>query len=287
MPFDSLETVHVQIAERVATVTLNRPDRLNAYTVRMGAELFRTLAELDAADDVRAIVVTGAGRAFCAGMDLEAGGDTFAVDGQFDETRRLEARVRPWRLNTPVIAAINGAAVGIGATLPLHWDIRWAAESARIGFVFTRRGIIPEYNSTWVLPRLVGLSNAMELLLSGRLISAAEARGYGIVSRVLPDDALLDETLALARDIAEHTAPVSVAITKRLLWRQLTESDPRRGKAMEDALFEWVGRQPDAAEGVQSFLEKRAPRWSMSAERDVPEDLLSWPDEADAFGSRF
>ncbi len=274
MPFEKLETITVAIEERVATITLNRPERLNAYTVKMGAELLQTLAQLDDSDETRAIVVTGAGRAFCAGMDLQGGGDTFSDDRAFDETRRLEQRVQPWNFNTPIIAAINGAAVGIGATLPLQWDIRLAAQSAKIGFVFTRRGILAEAGSTWLLPRLIGMSNATDLLLTGRIVKADEALELGLVSRVLADTELLAVARATALDIARNTAPVSVAITKRLLWRQLMTNDPRAAKAREDALFTWTGKQADAAEGVRSFLEKRAPQWSLSPARDLPDDLL-------------
>ncbi len=274
MPFEKLETITVAVEERVATITLNRPERLNAYTVKMGAELLQTLARLDDSDETRAIVVTGAGRAFCAGMDLQGGGDTFSDDGAFDETRRLEQRVQPWNFNTPIIAAINGPAVGIGATLPLQWDIRMAAQSAKIGFVFTRRGILSEAGSTWILPRLIGMSKAMDLLLTGRIVKADEALELGLVSRVLPDTELLEAARATALDIARFTAPVSVAITKRLLWRQLMTDDPVVAKAREDALFTWTGKQVDAAEGVHSFLEKRTPEWKLSAARDMPTDLL-------------
>jgi enoyl-CoA hydratase/carnithine racemase len=273
MHLSPLETLLIDVADQVATITLNRPDRLNAYTVAMGAELFSSLRTLERSGEVRAVVITGAGRAFCAGMDLE-GGDTFARERQFERTRALEKDVRPWNLTLPIIAAINGAAVGIGATLPLQWDIRIASEKARIGFVFTRRGIVPEANSTWILPRLIGLSAAMDLLITGRLVGAEEALRLGLVSRVVPEDRLLDEARMIALDIARNTAPVSVAITKRLLWRQLAFTDPREGKALEDALFEWSGKQPDAAEGVQAFLEKRAPEWSMRAPGDMPADLL-------------
>jgi enoyl-CoA hydratase/carnithine racemase len=272
MSFEGLETICVDIAERVATVTLNRPNRLNAYTVQMGAELFRTFAALDQDAAVRAIVVTGKGRGFCAGMDLGGGGDTFSDTNAWEETRRLEAKVRPWNFGTPIIAAINGPAVGIGATLPLHWDIRIAGESAKIGFVFTRRGIIPEANSTWILPRIIGLSKAMDLLITGRVIGAKEALDYGIVSRVVADDELMDAALGMAGDIADNTAPASVAITRQLLWRQLMQTDPRASKAHEDELFNWVGQQADAAEGVVSFLEKRPPVWKMSS-ADRPDAL--------------
>ena len=273
MHLDDLETINVELKARVATVTLNRPQRLNAYTVQMGAELYRTFAALDESDEARVILVTGAGRGFCAGMDLSAGGDTFADDGQWEQTRQLEKRVRPWNFGTPIIAAINGPAVGIGATLPLQWDFRLASQSARIGFVFTRRGITPEAMSTWILPRLIGMSKAMDLLITGRMLSAAEALDYGIVSRVYPDDELMAAARELAEDIALSTAPASVAITKQLLWRQLFEPDAAAGKELEDKLFAWAGSGPDAAEGVRSFLEKRTPVWTMSGFNDRPPQL--------------
>jgi len=270
----SLRTLVVDVSEKVATVTLNRPERLNAFTPEMGAELYGTLATLDRDDDVRAIIITGAGRAFCAGADLESGGDTFATEKKWG----ADAEVRPWNLGTPIIAAINGAAVGVGATLPLQWDIRVASEKAKIGFVFNRRGIIPEAYSTWLLPRLVGFARAMDLLLTGRILGANEALEQGIVSRVVPADELLTVARSIATDIAKNTAPASVAITKRLVWRQLMESDPRRAKALEDELFYWAGKQPDAAEGVKSFLEKREPRWTMRPSTDLPDAIASIAD---------
>jgi enoyl-CoA hydratase/carnithine racemase len=273
MQLDPLKNLEVALAGGVATVTLNRPDRLNAYTVEMGAELFRTLAALDEADEVRAIVVTGKGRGFCAGMDLAGGGDTFAGENTWDETRRLEQRVLPWNASTPIIAAINGPAVGIGATLPLQWDIRIAAKSARIGYVFTRRGIVTEAHSSWILPRLIGLSKAMELLITGRIVSADEALALGLVSRVVDDGELLATAQAMARDIADNCAPISVAVTKRLLWRQLLDDDPAHAKKLEDEIFQWIGKQPDAAEGVKAFLEKRPPAWTMKKSRDLPPAL--------------
>lgn len=282
MDFSTLTTLLVSISDKVATITLNRPERLNAYTVAMGVELFRTLEALDDSDDARAIVITGAGRGFCAGMDLAGGGDTFAVDGQFEETRRIEARVQPWNMSTPIIAAINGPAVGIGATLPLQWDFRLASDRAKIGFVFTRRGITPEAGSTWILPRLIGLAKATDLLLTGRVLAAEEAHEYGLVSRVYPHEELLEAAQALGREIATHSSPSAVGVTKRLLWRQWMQPDPIAAKVREDGLFYWIGKQPDAAEGVKSFLEKRPPQWGplnlpeeldeLEADRDVARD---------------
>ncbi len=273
MDLGPLEYVTATVERRVATVTLNQPEQLNAYSVPMGLELFRTLHLLDRDDDVRAIVVTGAGRHFCAGAALAADGKTFAKDGAFAAVKQFEQKCQPWNMNTPVIAAINGAAVGIGATMPLLWDLRFCADDSKFGFVFTRRGILPEANSTWILPRLIGMAAAMDLLLTGRLVKAPEALSLGLVSRVVPSSDLLSEAQAAARDIAENTAPVSVAATKRLVWRQTAELDPARAKAFEDELFYWAGRQPDATEGVQSFLEKREPKWSMKPSEQLPEQL--------------
>jgi enoyl-CoA hydratase/carnithine racemase len=217
--------------------------------------------------------VTGSGKAFCAGADLGAGENTFAGDDTWKPANAIEATVRPWNMNKPIICAINGAAVGIGATLPLQWDIRLASDRAKIGFVFTRRGIVAEAGSTWILPRIVGFARAMDLLLTGRILTAAEALEQGLVSRVVPHDDLLSVAQGIARDIAENTAPVSIAITKRLLWRQLMETDPRPAKELEDILFHWTGKQPDAGEGVTSFLEKRAPKWKMHPSRDLPDAI--------------
>ncbi len=269
----TLETIEVETEGPVAWIRLNRPARLNAYTTQMGIEIFSTLAELDESDDTRAIIITGNGRGFCAGADLESGGSTF--DGpDFERAGAFEKKVAPWRMRTPIICAFNGPAVGIGATLPLHWDIRIASDKAKIGFVFTRRGIIPEANSTWLLPRLIGMSKAQDLLITGRILTAPEALEYGIVSRVVPHDDLIATARDMAMDIAKNTAPVSVAITKRLLWRQLGVDDPQAAKDFESELFYWVGKQPDAAEGVNSFLKKREPRWSMSLQ-ELPKSLDS------------
>ena len=179
--------------------------------------------------------------------------------------------MRPWEVRKPIIAAINGAAAGVGITMALQWDIRIAAESARIAFAFVRRGVIPEALSTWFLPRLIGVSRAAELLYSGRTLSAREALEYGVVGRVVPDAELLPAVRTLAQEIATHAAPVSGALTKRLIWHNLTEPDLGVAEGIEQRLFTWSGQQPDAREGVQAFLEKRTPKWSMRPSCDLPD----------------
>ncbi|HYR96446.1 MAG TPA: enoyl-CoA hydratase-related protein [Candidatus Binatus sp.] len=270
----------VDVAAGVALVTLNRPERLNAYTPTMARELSEAFAACDADDAVRAIVVTGAGRAFCAGADLARGGETFdrearaeyqaPPDRPWEKPRRA---IAPWDVRKPIIAAINGPAVGVGATLPMQWDLRIAGESARIGFVFVRRGVVPEALSTWTLPRLVGMARAAELLLTGRILGAREALEFGVVSRVVPDADLLPTARALAAEIARDTAPVSVAMTKWLLWGMQGETDLARADDLDARAFWWTGTQPDAREGVKSFLEKRPPRWSMRTSTDMPDFL--------------
>jgi enoyl-CoA hydratase/carnithine racemase len=270
----------LEIADGVALVTLNRPERLNAYTPTMGRELAEAFAACDEDDAVRAIVVTGAGRAFCAGADLARGGATFdreaaaeyqaPADRPWEKPRRA---VAPWDVRKPIIAAINGPAVGVGATLPMQWDLRIAAESARIGFVFVRRGVVPEAISTWTLPRLVGMARAAELLMTGRILDAREALAFGLVSRVVPDAELLPTARALATEIARDTAPVSVAITKWLLWHMESETDLERADDLDARAFWWTGTQPDAREGVRAFLEKRPARWSMRPSADMPDFL--------------
>jgi enoyl-CoA hydratase/carnithine racemase len=272
----------LEIADGVALVTLNRPERLNAYTSTMGRELAEAFAACDADDAVRAIVVTGAGRGFCAGADLARGGETFDRSAAAEERgvppdrpwQKPARAIAPWDVRKPIIAAINGAAVGVGATLPLQWDIRLAGESAKIGFAFVRRGVVPEALSTWILPRLVGMARAAEVLLTGRLLTAREALDLGLVSRVLPDAELLPAARALAAEIARETAPVSVAVTKWLLWGMAREADLARADDLDARAFWWTGTQPDAREGVRAFLDKRAPRWSMRPSTDMPDFLL-------------
>jgi enoyl-CoA hydratase/carnithine racemase len=271
------EQITYEVTDRIATITLNRPERLNAYTPTMRRELAAAFRQCDADDAVRVVIVTGAGRGFCAGADLTEGSSAFArADRErYQEQVRQEraADVRPWEMTKPIIAAINGAAVGVGITMTLQWDIRIAAESAKIAFAFVRRGVMPEALSTWMLPRLIGVSRAAELLFSGRMLSAPEALEFGILSRVVPDATLVETARGLAAEIAHNAAPVSVAITKRLIWHNLLETDLQRAEDIETRLFWWTGTQPDAREGVRSFLEKRAPQWTMAPSTDLPDFL--------------
>lgn len=271
------EQILCDISDQIATITLNRPERLNAYTPVMAQELAAAFQRCDEDDGVRVVIVTGAGRGFCAGADLSAGGNAFADSGRAERQEQVRAEraatVRPWEMRKPIIAAINGAAVGVGITMTLQWDIRLAAESAKLAFAFVRRGVIPEALSTWILPRLIGTSGAAELLYSGRTITAREALALGVVSRVVPDAELMPSARSLADDIVRNAAPVSVAITKRLIWHNLTETNMERAEAIETRLFGWTGRQPDAREGVTAFLEKRAPRWQMKPSADLPDFL--------------
>ena len=269
----SYETILFDVdADGVATLTLNRPEKRNAWNRQMGLEIRQALREGDADDRVRVIVVTGAGKDFCVGADLEGAGKVF------DEVRAGEASgagerltLKAWDVRKPVIGALNGAVAGVGATLPLHWDIRLAGESTRITFIFPKRGLIPEAASTWVLPRIVGISRASELLLTGRLVRAAEALEIGLVSRVVPDAELLPTAQSLAREIARETAPVAVALTKQLIWRFLSEPDPSEAERLDGQVFGWTTQSPDAKEGIRAFLEKRPARWSMKVSTDVPD----------------
>lgn len=274
MATTAYETILVERQGRVGLITLNRPEHRNAYTPRMGAELREAFTELEADDEARVIVVTGAGRHFCAGADLSRGGSTF--DRRQDDAERASDRdrlregPRPWEMRTPIIAAINGSAVGVGITLPMQWDIRIVARDAKLGFVFNRRGVIPEANSLWIVPRLAGVSSAMELLLTGRIFSGEEAVAMGLASRAVAADQVLPTAVAMARDIAEQVAPLSAAITKGLIYRFLTEPDRDAAQALEGRAFWWMGRQADAREGITAFLEKRPPDWKLSKHTDLP-----------------
>ena len=272
-----------EVEDGVLTVTLNRPAKLNALTRTMLAELLEALDRADADDGVRAVIVTGAGRAFCAGADLSAGARTFDRTAVGDRTASGDHRagelhrdggglfsLRVYALKKPVIAAINGPAVGFGATMTLPMDVRLASTAARIGFVFSRRGVVPEACSTWFLPRAVGISRAAEWVYTGRVFPAAEALAGGLVSRVLEPEALLPTARALAREIADNTSAVSVALARQMMWHLLGADHPMAAHRLDSAGMEYMGRSPDAREGVTSFLEKRPPRFTMRPSADMP-----------------
>ncbi|UCE85743.1 MAG: crotonase/enoyl-CoA hydratase family protein [Deltaproteobacteria bacterium] len=276
MAYQTLETDR---ADGILTVALNRPDRLNAFTTQMLRDLLALYDEVDRDDDVRVVIVTGAGRGFCAGADLGGGGDSFdhsaaeAIEAHRDGGGL--AVLRTFECRKPIIAAINGPAVGVGVTMTLPMDIRIASERARFGFVFTRRGIVPEACSSWFLPRVVGISQAMEWVATGRVFPADEALRGGLVSRVVPHEELLPTARALAREIAENTSAVSVALARQMLWKMLCADHPMEAHRVDSQAIYAMGRSPDAYEGVSAFLEKRPPRFGMSASRDLP-DFFPW-----------
>ncbi len=272
------ETIQSEAHSGIMTVTLNRPERLNAFNDKMMEELFDVFDLADTDDSVRVVVVTGAGKAFCAGADLEKQGDTFAratsLDEHRDEGGQLALRI--FELKKPVIAAINGPAVGVGITMTLPMDIRIASEEAKMGFVFTRRGIVPEACSGWFLPKIVGISQAMEWVLTGRVFSSDEALKGGLVSRVVPSGELLDTANSLAAEIAENTSAVSVTLARQLLLRMQGAEHPLESHLLESKMMFWAGQQPDVAEGVNAFLKKRPPRFTMKPSSDMPPFYPWW-----------
>jgi len=279
--------ISYEVANNVATITLDRPDKLNAFTGTMMLELLAALDLSDADDDVRVVVFTGSGRGFCAGADLSGGGETFDPGAQKDEAARLGlggeihrdggglVTLRIFRSLKPVIGAINGAAVGVGATMTLPMDIRMASDGARFGFVFTRRGIVPEAASSWFLPRLVGISRAMEWCATGRLFGAAEALDGGLVRSVHPPDELLPAAYELAAEIVQNTSPVSVALARQMLWRMLGADDPMEAHKIDSPAIASRGASADAMEGVMSFLEKRPAKFQLKVSSDMP-DFYPW-----------
>ena len=274
------ETLLTEVRDRVMTVTLNRPDRLNVFTTQMMFDWLDVLDAIDADDDVRAVIVTGAGRGFCAGADLGGGGKTFDASRaeKIDEHRDGGGRVtlRIFECKKPIIAAVNGAAVGVGATMTLPMDVRIASEDARFGFVFARRGIVPEAASSWFLPRVVGISQAMEWVATGRVFGAAEALAGRLVSRVVPAAELLPAAHALAREIADNTSAISVALARQMLWKMLGADHPMEAHKVDSQAIFSMGRSADAYEGVQSFLEKRPPRFTMKASSEMPAFFPWW-----------
>jgi enoyl-CoA hydratase/carnithine racemase len=277
--------IRYDVSDGVCTLTLNRPDKLNALTRTMLDELLAAFDRADADDGVRAVIVTGAGRAFCAGADLSAGAKTFDRVARGRGEREGEHRdgggvvtLRIYNLKKPVIAAINGPAVGFGITMTLPMDIRIASTAARIGFVFTRRGVVPEACSTWFLPRLVGISRAAEWVYTGRVFPAEEAREGGLVTRVVEPERLLVTARELALEIARNTSAISVALSRQLLWRMLGAGHPMEAHRLDSRCMDWTGRSADAYEGVTAFLEKRPARFTLRPSSDMP-PFYPWWDE--------
>ena len=291
------ETIRVSVEDHVQTITLHRPDKLNAFTRQMMDEMIAAFDEADANDDVRVVIVTGQGRAFCAGADLSAGASTFELSARKDRAQPKESAdgktnysdeairdgggrvtLRIFKSLKPVIGAINGPAVGIGATMTLPMDIRLASTEARIGFVFSRRGIVMEAASSWFLPRLVGPQQALEWVYSGRVFNADEALRGGLVRSVLPPDQLLPEARKLAKEIVDNTSPVSVALMRQMVWRMLGADDPMEAHKIDSrGIFE-RGRSADVKEGVMSFLEKRPAKFPDKVSKDMP-PYFPWWDE--------
>jgi enoyl-CoA hydratase/carnithine racemase len=297
----AFEEIRLEVEDGVATLTLHRPDKLNAFTGRMMHEIIAAFDETDARDDVRAVIVTGAGRAFCAGADLSAGAKTFDYSARGEDATSTRAghaspdrpdgttdyaheavrdgggrvTLRIFESLKPVIAAVNGAAVGVGVTMQLPMDVRIASTEAKFGFVFAKRGIVPEACSSWFLPRIVGISKAMEWCATGRVFGAQEALEGGLVSRVVEPDALMPAARALALEIAANTAPVSVALTRQMLWRMLGADHPMEAHKVDSRAIWSRGKTADAKEGVMSFLEKRTPAYPDRVSANMP-DFYPW-----------
>jgi enoyl-CoA hydratase/carnithine racemase len=279
-----LTQTRYDIEKGIATVTLDRPDQMNALTQTMRKELIEIFMAADQDDSVRVVVVKGAGRAFCAGADLSSGGSAF--DRTVQEGRKVaisehrdgggQISLAIFRCRKPVIAAINGHAVGVGITMTLPMDIRIVAEDAKIGFVFTRRGVVPEACSSWFLPRIVGISKAAEWIYTGRVFRASEEAKSGLFNYVVPQEKVLDKAMTIAREIGENTSAVSVALSKALLWHGLAEGDPQSAHLIDSHCFYWMGHQKDSHEGVESFLEKRPPKFAMRVSSDMPEFYPWW-----------
>ena len=295
----AFETIKVDVANGIQTITMHRPDKLNAFTGQMMHEMIEAFDMSDRNDDVRAVIVTGSGRAFCAGADLSAGAKTFELSARKDRAQpksigdgktdysdeairdgggRLTLRI--FESLKPVIAAINGPAVGIGATMATAMDIRLASTQARIGFVFSRRGIVMEAASSWFLPRIVGPAQALEWCYTGRVFDAQEALAGRFVSKVLAPEDLLAEANKLAREIADNTAPVSVALMRQMVWRMMGADHPMEAHKIDSRGIYERGRSADVAEGVVSFLEKRPAKFPNKVSADMPPYFPWWEDRS-------
>ncbi|MGL6113374.1 MAG: crotonase/enoyl-CoA hydratase family protein [Rubrivivax sp.] len=290
MALPALQTLLYDVADGIATITLHRPEKMNAFTTQMRDELVAAFDETDADDAVRAVIVTGAGRAFCAGADLSSGGKTFDYATRGDSAREAYkvgdvyrdgggiVTMRIFNSLKPVIGAINGAAVGIGVTMQLPMDMRLASTDARFGFVFARRGITPEAASSWFLSKLVGMPTALEWCFTGRVFNAQEALDRGLVRSLHAPADLLPAARALAREIADNTAPVSIALTRQMLWRMAGAEHPMMAHRIDSRAIQARGQSADAREGVSSFLEKRPPVYPNKVSSDMP-GFFPWWDE--------
>ncbi len=278
----SYNTIRYDVDDGIATLTLHRPEKLNAFTGEMLQEMIDAFDHADADDSVRCIIVTGAGRAFCAGADLSSGGDTFDSDARQDRQGGLQRdgggilTLRIFQLKKPIIAAINGPAVGVGVTMTLPMDIRLAADTARFGFVFARRGIVPEACSSYFLPRVVGVNRALEWCYSGRVFPAAEALEGGLVRSVHDGESLLPTARAIAREIADNTSALSVTLIRQMMWRMLGADHPMEAHNIDSRGIYYLGRSADAREGVEAFLEKRPARFPGRVSSDLPEFFPWW-----------
>jgi enoyl-CoA hydratase/carnithine racemase len=278
----SYSQILYDVEDGVLTITMNRPEKLNAFTGTMMTEMIDAFDRSDADDSIRAVIVTGAGRAFCAGADLGAGGSTFDADGRADRPKGLNRdgggllTLRIFDSKKPVIAAVNGPAVGIGVTMTLAMDIRLAADVARFGFVFARRGIVPEACSSWFLPRVVGISRALEWAYSGRVFPAAEALEGGLVRSIHPKDELIATARGIAREIADNTSAISVSLIRQMMWRMLGADHPMEAHKLDSRGVYYTGRSPDAREGVEAFLEKRPAHFPGKVSKDLPEFYPWW-----------
>jgi enoyl-CoA hydratase/carnithine racemase len=305
MTIPPFETITLDIANKVAVLTLNRPERMNAFTNQMMLDVCAAFDYTDADDDVRAVIVTGAGRAFCAGADLSEGAKTFDYDNRSDRAQATKLAgldldvdtadaaqqalernrdsggkmtLRMFESLKPIIGAINGAGVGIGATMQLPMDIRIASTAARFGFVFARRGIVPEACSSWFLPRLVGISKALEWCYSGRVFDASEALAAGLVHSLHEPEDLMPAAHVMAHEIANHTAPVSIALTRQMMWRMLGADHPMEAHKIDSRAIYDRGKSSDAREGVMSFLEKRQPEFEAKVSTEMPAFYPWWPE---------
>ena len=277
-------TILYNITDNILTITLNRPEKLNAFNRNMMSEMIDALDQADDDDNIRAIIVTGAGRGFCAGADLSKGGDTFNAEVREDRESGLNRdgggrlTLRIFECKKPIIAAINGPAVGIGATMLLPMDMRLCSSTAQIGFVFSRRGVVPEACSSYFLPRIVGISQALEWCYSGRVFPANEALAGKLVRSIHEPDNLLEAATAIAREIAESTSAISITLIRQMMWRMLGVDHPMEAHKIDSRGMYHTGKAADAKEGIESFLEKRSPNFRLKSSSDIP-DFFPWWEE--------